>query len=358
MQHYHYCYQNSNNSFVPATVFQCGFMIARAAATITILLLAIIVIIGPSPPFATAATSPTAAATAAFAVRGSVVQQMSCSDWTMLLQKQQQRHQRQQRQTRMPTIRRHDAPAGIIGTTTTSLCMSQASSSGGPSTATTAAVTTQQQQQQQRKRRPPPRPVFLTHERDFFRQQSRLNSMDSYVLVSTLTASMSFGCLVGFNPHPAAEVAMAITKMLGSSIGSAATSATAATTIMTTVQWLYKALCLAIQMVSGLSALCGLYATIIFSLTLLYSKSALGAERDREYEIFLRRTVRARVHGARCFSWSLGLFAVEALLVLMERTSRYVVVSLPIGCVGAIILYHLYRDWKLLFDSTEVIYKD
>ena len=55
----------------------------------------------------------------------------------------------------------------------------------------------------------------------------------------------------------------------------------------------------------------------------------------------------------------MGLFAVEALLVLMERTSRYLAfVSFPIGCVGAVILYHLYRDWKLLFDSTEVIYKD
>lgn len=51
-----------------------------------------------------------------------------------------------------------------------------------------------------KKRRP--RPVFLTHERDFFRQEARLNSMDSYVLVSTLTASMSFGCLVGFSPYP------------------------------------------------------------------------------------------------------------------------------------------------------------
>ena len=51
------------------------------------------------------------------------------------------------------------------------------------------------------------RPVFLSHERDFFRQGARLESMDSYVLVSTLTASMSFGCLVGFKRQTAAAVA-------------------------------------------------------------------------------------------------------------------------------------------------------
>jgi len=165
-------------------------------------------------------------------------------------------------------------------------------------------------------KKPRQRPVFLTHERDFFRQEARLNSMDSYVLVSTLTASMSFGCLIGFSPH------------LDSTTGTAAAVAAAARHIpwitsgcTASARFVYQTLCLAIQVVSGLSALCGLYATIIFSLTILYGKSALGAERDREYDRFLRRTVRARVHGTRCFSGSLALFAVEALLVNGENAS-------------------------------------
>lgn len=176
-----------------------------------------------------------------------------------------------------------------------------------------------------RKRRP--RPVFLTHERDFFRQEARLNSMDSYVLVSTLTASMSFGCLVGFSPYPHTN-------------------------------FIYKSLCLAIQAVSGLSAIFGLYATIIFSLTILYGKSALGAERDREYDKFLRRTLRARVHGAKCFSLSLALFALEALLVLLERTSQHAICSTAVGITAAITLSYLYRDWKLMFQGKDIIYKD
>jgi hypothetical protein len=168
----------------------------------------------------------------------------------------------------------------------------------------------------------------LTHERDFFRQEARLNSMDSYVLVSTLTASMSFGCLVGFSPH---------VQSIQSS------------------RFFYKTLCLAIQVVSGFSALFGLYATIVFALTILYGKSALGTERDRQYDKFLIKTVRARVRGARCFSLSLALFALEAGLVLFERTYPYAAGFVTLGCtaVAAVTLHHLYQDWRLLFASKE-----
>lgn len=101
-----------------------------------------------------------------------------------------------------------------------------------------------------------PRSVYLKHERDFFRQMSRLESMDSYVLVSTLTASMSFGALLGF--QPAVEVVMA--------------TASTSTPIHAHI---YQALCSAIPVVAGLSAIFGLYATLMFSLTILYGKSTL-----------------------------------------------------------------------------------
>ena len=106
--------------------------------------------------------------------------------------------------------------------------------------------------------------------------------------------------------------------------------------------------------------MCGLYARMIFPLTVLYSKSALGAERDREYDQFLRKTTRARVHGFRSFLFSLGLFAVEVLLVLDERTfasCRWL--SLPVELSTAGILFYLYKDWKLLVRTAEEsIFKD
>lgn len=87
------------------------------------------------------------------------------------------------------------------------------------------------------------------------------------------------------------------------------------------------------------------YATNIFSLTILYGKSALGAERDREFDIFLRRTLRA-------------FFALEALLVLLERTSQHAICSATVGITTIITLHYLYQDWKLMFQSKETIYKD
>ena len=150
---------------------------------------------------------------------------------------------------------------------------------------------------------------------------------------------MSFGCLCGFAPTKvAAEIAIAWQR-LG-----------------------YQALCQAITIVSGLVTVYGLYSTIIFSLTLLYSKSALGAERDRAYNIFLRRSIRCRVRAARCFSWSMALFVAEAVLVLMERLCfqpkalSWTILPVAVSCLFT--LYRLTSDWWLLHDSTEVIYKD
>ena len=167
--------------------------------------------------------------------------------------------------------------------------------------------------------------------------------MDSYVLVSTLTASMSFGCLCGFAPSSATLLALPTAWQ----------------------RLAYQVLCQAITVVSGLVTIYGLYATVIFSLTLLYSKSALGAERDREYNIFLRKSIRARVHAARRFSWSMALFATEAWLVLLERlcfhysmpTMRWQVV-VPVAGSALFTLWRLAKDWRLLHQSTEVIYKN
>lgn len=189
------------------------------------------------------------------------------------------------------------------------------------------------------KTKPPPSPkkVYLTHERDFFRQETRLESMESYALVSTLTSSMSFGALLSFTPSLTSK---ALFHIQGA-----------------TAKFLYKSMLLAIEVVAGLSTLCGLYATLIFSLTILYGKSALGAERDVEYDEFLRSTVRARVHAFRSFTYSLGLFALLAMLVLVERTS-FRACSLPVLGTASYILIKLYWDWRLLFEKAEIIYKD
>lgn len=174
---------------------------------------------------------------------------------------------------------------------------------------------------------------FLTHERDFYRQMARIESLDAYVLVSTLTASMSFGALLGFTPTRTTGLLHA-----GSAI-------------------LYRTTCSAIQVAAGFSTIFGLYATIIFSLTILYGKSALGTERDPEFDLFMRKTGSVRLHGFRCFSLSLGFFALEAVLVLLEKISYFpVVFAIPVGCTAVTTMYYLYKDWKVLFKSARILY--
>jgi hypothetical protein len=132
---------------------------------------------------------------------------------------------------------------------------SSSAAAASASSASTLQNSASSQALEQRKRRI--RPVALTHERDFFRQAARLESMDSYLLVSTLTASMSFGALLGFQPSVQATAAWSTLRVLG-----------------------YRLLCSAIPVIAGFSALFGLYATIIFSLTVLYGKSKCGAKWD------------------------------------------------------------------------------
>jgi hypothetical protein len=81
---------------------------------------------------------------------------------------------------------------------------------------------------------------------------------------------------------------------------------------------------------------------------------ALGAERDLEYEKFLKRTVRPRVHGARCFTLSLGLFAFEAFLVLLER-NFFRPWFLWILAMSVSTMVYLCRDWRLILKMAEYI---
>lgn len=181
------------------------------------------------------------------------------------------------------------------------------------------------------------KPSLLTHERDFFRQVARLESMDSYVLVSTLTASMSFGALLGFVPTIPSSRRVVFWKARDN--------------------FLYSSLCLAIQVIAGLSSLLGLYATIVFSLTILVSKSALGTERDVEYDQFLKKTSKVRVHGYRSFSISMLLFALEAVLVLVERTivPFNALATAPAFIASSYILFKLHKDWRTILDASNTM---
>jgi hypothetical protein len=85
--------------------------------------------------------------------------------------------------------------------------------------------------------------------------------MDSFVLISTLTASMSFGAVLGFQP--------------------AATAAMLATLNSAFQRIVYQTMCAIIPILAGFSTIFGLYATITFSLTILYGKSMCQISKSR-----------------------------------------------------------------------------
>lgn len=170
------------------------------------------------------------------------------------------------------------------------------------------------------------KPKALVHERDFFRQSTRIQAWDEYVLVSILSTSMSYNALQSFQLNAEHEGI-----------------------------FLYESVLLtAIQIVAGLSSLSGLYATMVFSLSILYSRTSLGLERDPQYDDFLENTQQVRITAFRAFSLSLACFATMVVLVLAEHLP--LVMHLPVGGVLLGALYVGYRDWKVIVDNATDIF--
>lgn len=155
------------------------------------------------------------------------------------------------------------------------------------------------------------------------RENTRLASFEAYVLVSILAASASFSLVANFSPP---------------SDGS------------TIQQLLYPGTLL----VAGASALCGLHATIVFSLSILYGKTSLGLKKDSHYEDFLSKTAELRRRGFRTFSASLLLFASEIGLVLLDRVPENLRPMAAVLAAG--MMTYILSDWKFVLDSANVIF--
>jgi hypothetical protein len=96
------------------------------------------------------------------------------------------------------------------------------------------------------------RPKTLIHERDFFRQATRVQAWDEYVLVSILCTSISYGALQTFQLNPDHEGIFFYETILK----------------------------VMIQIVAGFSVLSGLYSTMVFALSILYGRTACKCKRS------------------------------------------------------------------------------
>jgi hypothetical protein len=172
------------------------------------------------------------------------------------------------------------------------------------------------------------KPKILIHERDFFRQSARLNAWDSYVLCSVLCTSICYNALQTFRLDDAHEEIFLYA------------------TVLVTI----------IRLAAGMSVVCGLYSTMVFSISILYGYTALGMERDPQYDDFLRQTAGLRQKAFTAFSLSLGFFSILVALVLTEKIP--LILHFPVGSVIIGALFMGFKDWKTLVDSAAPIYSD
>ena len=83
-----------------------------------------------------------------------------------------------------------------------------------------------------------------------------------------------------------------------------------------------------------LAALGGTYSMIIFTLSSLYGKTALGMHRDSAYFTFMKETGRIRFRAFRAFTISLLLFCVQVVLLFaMLSRSRWRALTITLGLI-------------------------
>jgi hypothetical protein len=171
-------------------------------------------------------------------------------------------------------------------------------------------------------------PKDLVHERDFFRVSTRVQAFDEYVIVSILCTSICYTSLTSTVIHPD-HVGIFLYE-----------------TVLRT----------AIQCTAGAAVLFGIYSTMVFSISILYGKTALGLEQDKEFDSFLDSTVDIRKNAFLSFSYSLGFFALMVVLNLAQVLPT--VMHLPVGAAMIGFLYVFYRDWEVLTTAAEEIFEE
>ena len=188
-------------------------------------------------------------------------------------------------------------------TSTSSSTCTQASLENAPATLTPPTSTTNNNNEE----------LVVVPPMDLEREKTRLESLESYVLVSILTASASFSVLE---------------------------STTAADSVWST----------AIVYCAGLSAICGLHATVVFSLCVLYGKTALGRHADAAYSRFLESVAPQRVRGFTSFSASLLLFVVETALLLIQQAPPGNPQTMAAG-LALVCTYTICVDWAAVLQA-------
>jgi hypothetical protein len=165
------------------------------------------------------------------------------------------------------------------------------------------------------------------------RQELRLGGFEPYILVSVLTAQASFDLITGIDIKwdDFFKASSLLDLASQTNWASAITLFTAAGCTIT-----------------------GLYATVVFSLTILYGKTALGMDRDDEYYGFMDGTGLQRFRAFQAFTWTLFLFGVSVLLEVTERCPP--AARLPFAAAAAGAMYFGKSEYDAIMKAAAPIF--
>lgn len=129
------------------------------------------------------------------------------------------------------------------------------------------------------------------------REQLRLGGFEPYVLVSVLTAQSSFGLIGNIDVNwNAIRESSKLSDFLSD-------------------DWSEFVLLVA----CGITTLASIYSTVVFALTILYGKTALGMEKDEAYNYFMDNTGLQRFRAFQGFTFALFGYAITVLCQILTR---------------------------------------
>jgi len=164
----------------------------------------------------------------------------------------------------------------------------------------------------------------LQETNDVSRGNVRLDSLESYVLVATLTTASSFGNVLNLGISDVDITSIVLGDM----------------TLIT----------------STLSAVLGMYSVLNFSSCILYGKTLLSIGSDDTCDKFLQATEKERNRGISAFQGSLALFMCELVEVAVSKVRA----DEQLPCLVALLVMSSFilNDWKTINDKAMPIYSD
>jgi len=117
----------------------------------------------------------------------------------------------------------------------------------------------------------------------------------------------------------------------------------------------YKLLIIVFNLLCGSIGIgAGLHSVIVFSLSLMYGRTAIGLSHDDAYDEFFSRTALQRVRGFKSFLISMYSFMVQ-MMILIESRCPFILRIFVLGFT-AYLLHQIHGDTQAIIKGAECIF--